>query len=621
MDLADGSGLVHLSDLHFTSSHRTLDSGYLIDSQNSRLKSAVLSKYLIDRKPSLGSSAIVITGDLTDSGDEEDYRIASGFVAALQGQGFSVFPIPGNHDYCKEGTLWFESQSSAAERRDRFRKYLADVRYPCVVPRAFGILVLLDSMQGELDDWAHADSWAQGRLGPDQLARLKALVDGYQADRAGGKKIVVALHHSPLHNPQNDARGGLDDAQDFLEVVRDKVDVLLFGHTTPDGLLQQGFPVEEAQLEIPVLNCENLEHGAFSPETPVGGFAHWLTVGPGPAGRPAIFYLAPDSRVYCNTRSPTDGSWLGEQRLGDQASQLCVAENQDGTLAVAYLGADGNVYAVKQARPGGPWEAPTPLDGGHWLGEPSGAIPDTARLMDAGRNADGCLELFFIGEGLNVYRCRQSAPSGPWGTCAKVAGPSIDLALAKNADLRLELFSVGLDRNIYHQWPSTPGGDLGALEPLGGQAETLCAVQAPSGELEIVYVGTNGNLYRNRRGQDGRWGGERALGGSARQAALIQNLDGRIELIYVGTNVSLYHNRQDGPDDSWAGEETLRGLFASARQLGAGRNADGRLDLFYVGMNFRIYHIEQTLPNDAYPLTVVDVASLSREVQLVASSL
>jgi len=92
--------IIHISDPHFTDSSRTLDAGYIIDSQNSKLRSSVLSNYLINNKSHLRASKVVITGDLTDSGDKRDYLIAKAFVDKLKNNGFEVYSIPGNHDYC-----------------------------------------------------------------------------------------------------------------------------------------------------------------------------------------------------------------------------------------------------------------------------------------------------------------------------------------------------------------------------------------------------------------------------------------------------------------------------------------------------------------------------------------
>ena len=356
----------------------------------------------------------------------------------------------------------------AAERRDRYRKYVADFRYPHVVERDFGILVLLDSMQGELDDWAHADKRAQGRLGPEQLVSLREIVEGYQPERTSkNKRIVVCLHHSPLHNPRNDAGGCLEDADDFLSIVRGKVDVLLFGHTTPDGLLQQDFPSDQVQLQIPILNCENLEHGAWSPETPVGGLARFTTAAQGHDGRTMVFYIGLDSRVYCKARSPADGGFTNEEAIGDGASQLCVAQNLDGTLEVVYVGNDACLYGVKQLAPDGAWGKPGPIDGRSMTGPP-GAIPDAAQVICAARNTDGSLEVFYVGDGLNLFHIRQINANGPFGSGSRLAGPTTHICVGQNTDGRLELFSVGLDKLIYHQWQETAGEGCPRRSAWGG---------------------------------------------------------------------------------------------------------------------------------------------------------
>ncbi len=101
--------IIHISDLHFTKSAHTLGGlDGLIDSQNSQVRSNTIAQYLIDNKALLGTNIVVITGDLTDSGDKADYEIAKAFIQRLDANGFFVASVPGNHDYCWEGNLFFE---------------------------------------------------------------------------------------------------------------------------------------------------------------------------------------------------------------------------------------------------------------------------------------------------------------------------------------------------------------------------------------------------------------------------------------------------------------------------------------------------------------------------------
>ena len=630
--------ILHLSDLHFTSRSRTVDSGYLIDSHNSQLKATVLADFLIANKSRLNASTVVITGDITDSGDASDYAIAREFLTRLRDAGFDVNAVPGNHDYCKEGTLWFETAASAGERRERFRQSVCSRPYPEVVDRGVeGCIVLLDSMHGELEDWENSDSWAQGRLGRDQLQRLRQIVQAFQPRRPADQ-IVVCLHHSPFHNPHNDQHGCLQDAEELLAILSGKVDGLLFGHTTRDGNLQESFPADQVPGGIPLINCENLEHDAWSPETELLKGSHRMCVGQGHDGRLEVFYVGADSKVYRKGQSGPGGPWSDEAELGGAAVQLCVERNQNGCLELFYLGMDARVHHVRQLTPNGAWGPSQPM-GGRWLGEdrighePGPAqlidaareaaarhVPEEAQLVCAARNADGRLEAFYVGQDYRILHQVQHGPNGFWGSPAPLEGTARDLCVGQNTDGRLELFSVGTDDRIYHQWQIAPDGAWSNRERLGGKALQMCVARDARGLLELFYVGTNSRLYRNAQATGGGWEGEQALGGFAKQICIGQNTDGSLEVFYVGTNTSIYHNRERAPGKGWTGEQSLRGFVVAGRQLCVAQNTDGRLEVLYVGTNFHGYHIWQTLPNEAYPVTVVDTATSQLTVVLAGET-
>ncbi len=277
--------IIHISDTHCTSSDRTLDfvNGQLVeDYQNSEIKTNDIANFLINNKANLGTKTIVLTGDLTDSGDDQDFthekRGVLQFIQKLTAAGFEIFSVPGNHDYNFEGNKF--STTDAESRRNRFilhitPQYAIQPKYPHIedITDSTGIktgrIILLDSMQEELDGNTD-NSLAQGTLGDKQLygdgkiKGLKAAVEEYQNDRKNGKKLIVALHHSPFSTGED---GWLSDRDKFLDILYDKsknvslVDSLLFGHTTPPNVYQEDFPTEENQLRMPVnsINCENLE--------------------------------------------------------------------------------------------------------------------------------------------------------------------------------------------------------------------------------------------------------------------------------------------------------------------------------------------------------------------------
>lgn len=278
--------VIHISDPHFTDNSWTFDIGdnHITDDQDSKRKAETLVTYLTKNRLQLGTKTLVITGDLTDSGQDGDLNIAVDFIETLSKEGFEVYSIPGNHDYTFEGLLYFADE---AKRQSFINRITGYDDYPHVVDLGNSWLVLLDSMKAEMDennyglDWSprippvdrygphpppylkDGDQRAQGKLGDQQLSDLSTKLSGLQAGRAGGKKVVVCLHHSPLHSPQNDADGCLDDAESFLRKVKDQIDCLLFGHTTArPEILQETIPglYEQNTYGIPIINCENLEH-------------------------------------------------------------------------------------------------------------------------------------------------------------------------------------------------------------------------------------------------------------------------------------------------------------------------------------------------------------------------
>lgn len=309
--------IIHISDLHFTNSSTTAEidfdtdagtaggiiggllggilggvvgavvggtvvSGSLTDHQDSREKSRVISDYIINNAAQLGTKVIVITGDLTDSGDDEDYKIAQDFIHKLRSNGFAVFSNPGNHDYFKEGNI---ALGKSNERRNRFINYISNEyphnsEYPYVISFGSCYLILLDSLQAIMDENT-GYNFAQGKLGQKQLSKLKQLLAGYENERKVGKKIIVSLHHSPLKSIYENSKGGLDDCEEFFSIVSNKIDCLLFGHITPREISQISFPNAEYMYGIPIINCENLERMSSSyPITVVDMACHTIQVLP-----------------------------------------------------------------------------------------------------------------------------------------------------------------------------------------------------------------------------------------------------------------------------------------------------------------------------------------------------
>lgn len=133
-----------------------------------------------------------------------------------------------------------------------FRPYIFDQQTV-----EFPVLHLIDDyafigLDSNADEFGFFERFfAEGDLGEAQLERLNQLLD---SDAVAGKKIIIYLHHHPFHFSRSvSSREGkkhafkaflkrntevfrrMKDAHDFLSIVRDRTDVLLFGHKH-DGL-------------------------------------------------------------------------------------------------------------------------------------------------------------------------------------------------------------------------------------------------------------------------------------------------------------------------------------------------------------------------------------------------
>lgn len=278
------SRIIHISDIHCTSRNYLVDvnkgniagnilstiffgipfggSPYQGDWQNTVNKCNQIVSFLINNGHSLQTNRIVITGDLVD-GSEDDYfkTIAKTYLLDwLTSYGFDVIVVPGNHDYF---TLGIQRLTSGIDERrtaffnafSPFTKTSAPDAYPVDLDIGDGNhLILLDALKGRYDDrTGHINADAQGKIGENQLNWLKNTLPMYQQDRKAGKKIAIALHHSPF---ETDESIELLDAEEFLDVISNNIDALMFGHTELPHKFYQGYAND---LNIPIVTSENID--------------------------------------------------------------------------------------------------------------------------------------------------------------------------------------------------------------------------------------------------------------------------------------------------------------------------------------------------------------------------
>lgn len=222
--------IIHLSDTHIGRD------------DNERRMHALLQD--ITNQGGAQDSVLVHTGDLIHHGHPDEMRVGRRVLDSLAGQGWRILLVPGNHD-CGD-SLHVDPQW-AALFRDQFAPYLfgsAAAQFPVLTLLEDCAFIGLDSNAAEMGFW---ERWmAEGYLGSAQLARLGALLDSPEVQT---RTAIVYLHHHPfIDAPMVRADVGdkaywkelfgwntrgfrrLKDAYSLMQCVRDRADILLFGH-------------------------------------------------------------------------------------------------------------------------------------------------------------------------------------------------------------------------------------------------------------------------------------------------------------------------------------------------------------------------------------------------------
>jgi 3',5'-cyclic AMP phosphodiesterase CpdA len=220
---------------------------HLSDTHVGRDDNAQRLQLLLNDIASLGNPHdyfIVHTGDLNDKGSLEQMQQSRALLDPMLEKGWRMVLCPGNHD-C--GDALHVDPGWAAQFRDHFSRYIFGKQakqYPVLTLLEDCALIGLDSNQAEMPWWQRC--FAEGHLGQDQIAALNAMLDRPELQQ---RKVLVYLHHHPFFDAYavradlgdrnllshllgwNTRRfRRLKDAYSLLQVLRDRVDVLLFGH-------------------------------------------------------------------------------------------------------------------------------------------------------------------------------------------------------------------------------------------------------------------------------------------------------------------------------------------------------------------------------------------------------
>jgi 3',5'-cyclic AMP phosphodiesterase CpdA len=199
--MASDLRLIHLSDPHI---------GYRQCAK--RFRSVVSN--IVAREKAEGT-IIIITGDLVeDIFHNDNLEDALEVVGILKKAGFKVLICPGNHD-CGNG--WVNTRGAAEKFMQAF-----DLSFPRVDIIEDTAFIGLDSNVEELH-W-YDRFFADGEIGKEQLQKLDEIINRPEFQ---DKTKVVYLHHHPIDMIPFHK---LKDHKEFGSIIRNKVDVVLYGH-------------------------------------------------------------------------------------------------------------------------------------------------------------------------------------------------------------------------------------------------------------------------------------------------------------------------------------------------------------------------------------------------------
>lgn len=202
---------IHLSDLHF---HRKEKDNVEVDKTLDFIRQNYSDHY------------VIITGDVVNDGHEDQYEQASKSIRPFLGR---VFLCPGNHDFGFAGNFYDKKFAK------RFDEYLmkpfhqngtfSNVSKPVInTLKENNDQIMLIALDTNLETDIPFD-FACGEVGDEQLSALNSALT--KPDSTNWTKILF-FHHHPFI--RSDFTMELKDAKKLKNVIKNKVDVVLFGH-------------------------------------------------------------------------------------------------------------------------------------------------------------------------------------------------------------------------------------------------------------------------------------------------------------------------------------------------------------------------------------------------------
>ena len=308
----------------------------------------------------------------------------------------------------------------------------------------------------------------------------------------------------------------------------------------------------------------------------------------------AISNTTANGVLWHTYQTSPNGPWSPGQLLGGPGSAIMGnvvvgrnAPNASGypALEAFVIGGDKQLHHIWQLGANRGWSG-----WGNSLGAPSvGIAPPVINGADIAQyyagavvasNADGRLEVFLLGNDLNIWHIWQTAPNGTWSAWQTLGSPTTAggspilnyrgrWQIGKNSDGRVELFVAGTDGNVYHIWQIAPNGvwsgwgplpliNAGSAVQFNGYLTVVDNVNGYGG-LEVFTVGSDNGLWTSAQALPGQgWKPWRYLGSPATTElnpgqfiALAVSTQGAMTAVVVGNDGSVYAVSQASVDGPW----------------------------------------------------------------------
>jgi 3',5'-cyclic AMP phosphodiesterase CpdA len=212
--VTDGT-ILHLSDLHF-GKHADLE------------QLAVLERIV----PTIESSAIVVSGDLTQRARHGEFQAALGFIDRIRAHAPTLV-IPGNHDI-----EWWQSPLGIRGERKKYGKYLRYFHelHPVLEVPGMVIAGALSSYGIALGSltWNLNDLSVKGHLPRKETDRARKV---FAAAPAGVARVLV-IHHNVLRGALSGRMGLARWRKVHRRLLATGADLVLCGHDHHEGAAQ-----------------------------------------------------------------------------------------------------------------------------------------------------------------------------------------------------------------------------------------------------------------------------------------------------------------------------------------------------------------------------------------------